>query len=372
MNTFKKLFFVVLACFTMHGYAWAQADTTMIITNEGNVGIGTTSPAEKLSVEGIISSLTGGFMFPDGTIQSTAASGGNSSGGGSALNSADGSIMNAISVNDDGSVSISREANGIIGFPDQNASGKDLTIKAGGNISSHGAGSFGGNLILRAGNANISGPSTGADTSPFENNVFIFAGDNVFGGVNGTQRNGDVVFFAGHGQPERFRIRGNDGAVLHNGTVIHSSDRRGKTNIETISDALGTVLNLRGVTYDWKKELNKEQGTQYGFIAQEVEMIVPDLVGENSSDERKYLNYVGVIPLLVEAVKELHDTVDAQNDVIQQAKAELIALNDENQRLSTEAEQFNMLFKQVSTLQQQIEALTQENASPAVRMTSLP
>lgn len=39
----------------------------------GNLGIGTTTPAEKLSVDGIVESETGGFKFPDGTVQTTAA-----------------------------------------------------------------------------------------------------------------------------------------------------------------------------------------------------------------------------------------------------------------------------------------------------------
>jgi hypothetical protein len=47
-----------------------------IISNGGNVGIGTTSPGQKLSVAGVIESTTGGVKFPDGTTQTTAASGG--------------------------------------------------------------------------------------------------------------------------------------------------------------------------------------------------------------------------------------------------------------------------------------------------------
>jgi hypothetical protein len=51
----------------------------------GNVGIGTTGPSFKLDVAGQIRSSSGGFVFPDGTVQATAASGGSSQWTGSAL-----------------------------------------------------------------------------------------------------------------------------------------------------------------------------------------------------------------------------------------------------------------------------------------------
>lgn len=51
-------------------------DNLYINNTTRNVGIGTTSPAQKLSVVGVIESTTGGFKFPDGSVQVTAASGG--------------------------------------------------------------------------------------------------------------------------------------------------------------------------------------------------------------------------------------------------------------------------------------------------------
>ena len=46
------------------------------VTSASNVGIGTAAPTQKLSVAGVVQSTTGGFMFPDGTVQTTAGHGG--------------------------------------------------------------------------------------------------------------------------------------------------------------------------------------------------------------------------------------------------------------------------------------------------------
>lgn len=50
--------------------------TRMLVLPNGNIGIGTTTPSQKLSVSGVIESTTGGFKFPDGSTQISAATGG--------------------------------------------------------------------------------------------------------------------------------------------------------------------------------------------------------------------------------------------------------------------------------------------------------
>ena len=68
IKAFLFAFFLVVPCL------YAQ-DTTLTVTSGGNVGVGTTSPTQKLQVAGTVYSTSGGFKFPDGTTQASAASG---------------------------------------------------------------------------------------------------------------------------------------------------------------------------------------------------------------------------------------------------------------------------------------------------------
>ena len=83
---------------------------------------------------------------------------------------------------------------------------------------------------------------------------------------------------------------------------VSSSDRRLKTEIETISDALSLVQGLRGVRYT----MNGAPGI--GVIAQEVEPILPEIVSE--ADGLKRVAYGNLAGLLIEAIKVLADEID--------------------------------------------------------------
>jgi hypothetical protein len=81
-----------------------------------------------------------------------------------------------------------------------------------------------------------------------------------------------------------------------------TSDAVYKKDVETITNALDIVGNLRGVRFTWKAT----DLPSMGVIAQELESVLPDLV---STSETKSVNYNGLIAILIEAVKELKEEV---------------------------------------------------------------
>lgn len=133
--------------------------------------------------------------------------------------------------------------------------------------------------------------------------------------------------------------------------VYFHSDARAKTNVKNIGTGLNTLMQLRPVTYTWKQrettadtELTlkesepskssasdgvfygpeNETGLQYGFLAQEVEKVLPSVV-RTTEEGAKLINYTAIIPLLVQSVQELQATVEAQAATIDRLQATLPA-----------------------------------------------
>jgi len=134
----------------------------------------------------------------------------------------------------------------------------------------------------------------------------------------------DHIFYAGNGSSssnELARIKGNgtlrvsslstNGPVYSNNNILtntNPSDRNLKDNILPIGNSLEKVLALRPVTFIWKS--NSKPGV--GFIAQEVEEVIPELVNTND-DGTKGIYSLEMIPYLVKALQE-------QQIVIEQLK----------------------------------------------------
>ena len=101
-----------------------------------------------------------------------------------------------------------------------------------------------------------------------------------------------------------------DGDVVAYSTVT-SSDRKLKTDIETLENACEKVCNLRGVSFTW--DHGKKTGKKdIGLIAQEVEDVVPEVVGEAElldGTMAKHVDYPKLVALLIEANKELCNRV---------------------------------------------------------------
>jgi hypothetical protein len=88
------------------------------------------------------------------------------------------------------------------------------------------------------------------------------------------------------------------------------SDIRLKENIKPIKSALDKVSKLQGVTFDWKKSdsiLNIKEDV--GFIAQDVQKVMPELVRENK-DGMLSMRHQGITPILLEAIKELKAEIE--------------------------------------------------------------
>jgi hypothetical protein len=110
--------------------------------------------------------------------------------------------------------------------------------------------------------------------------------------------------------PSIFNVEAGGVVSGNYGTYHAPSDLRLKKEIVTIPDALAKVMKLRGVNFKWK-DSERGQSLQMGFIAQEVEKIVPEVV-HTADDEMqtKSVEYQYLVGLLVEAVKDQQKQIE--------------------------------------------------------------
>ena len=104
--------------------------------------------------------------------------------------------------------------------------------------------------------------------------------------------------------------------VVVQGNVTAYSDIRLKDNIETITDALNKITQVRGVTYT-RTDMEDTLTRHTGVIAQELESVLPEAV-MTGSDGIKSVAYGNVIGLLIESIKELNAKVDSLQEQLNQ------------------------------------------------------
>lgn len=150
------------------------------------------------------------------------------------------------------------------------------------------------------------GASSGID---FLNNTYTKSG---FVGMNGN----DEIAIWGYGLGGAImRFNTNSGTICANQAITICSDRKLKKDVSVLTLSLPKLLQLKGYNYHMKNE--KITGIQTGFIAQEVQDILPELV---KSDDKGMLSvdYVGMIPHLVESIKSLNELIVKQEQRIRQ------------------------------------------------------
>lgn len=140
------------------------------------------------------------------------------------------------------------------------------------------------------------------------------------------------------------------GDVTITGTLTNPSDASLKEDVEKIASSIKIVKQLNPVTYNYKEEMgdkgmNLPKGQQYGFVAQELEKVLPELVTTqvmpvfsddnpyNSTSIEKFeykgINYIGIIPILTSAIKEQQNTIEEQGKQIEVLTQNYQSLVDE-------------------------------------------
>jgi hypothetical protein len=97
------------------------------------------------------------------------------------------------------------------------------------------------------------------------------------------------------------------------------SDRRAKENISPIVSALDKVLSMRGVYFNYIKDQAKTK--RVGFIAQELQAVLPEVVNYAEEIDEYNVNYGQVVSLLTEGIKEQQSIIASQNSRIERLEA---------------------------------------------------
>jgi hypothetical protein len=187
-------------------------------------------------------------------------------------------------------------------------------------------------------NGNTSFPGALSSTSAtFTNNITVSSGNTTGNGII-LADDGDIVdlndaycsmrfsagvrvFSANRGGSAVIKL-GNGGDIIASADITaygSPSDINLKENIKPLDNSLSKILKLQGVTFDWKEDSETRQYTNLkediGFIAQQVQEVIPELVRKNNNGLLS-LRDRGLTALLVEAIKEQQTQIEELKSII--------------------------------------------------------
>lgn len=295
----KKIHIQLIACFTLlSGSVWAQT------------GIGTTAPVNKLEVVATTA---------DPVNSGTAANGNLRLGGPSAVHVLDFGLSSTSTFSWIQARNKTYGTNYILGI---NPLGGNVGIGTSTPNSTLTVGNAGGTIpgeitlnpttnAYEGGQINFKRSLTGSTVDWSIDQYGTTAADARLRIFNTSELNGLVIkengyIGMGNNAPTvRLQVTGD---IIAN-SIAGSSDARFKTDVAPISNPLQKVLALRGVNFNWNtsafpQRMFSDKRT-LGFIAQEVEKVLPEIVQtENTAEGYKSVQYDKVVALLVEAIKE--------------------------------------------------------------------
>ncbi len=158
--------------------------------------------------------------------------------------------------------------------------------------------------------------------------------------ITGTANENDFELVLGDGSPEQY------GALITDKSELRS-DRRFKENITPLSDILPKLIQLNGYNYNRKGFERKE----IGLIAQEIEVLFPELVSE-SEKGYKSVAYSRFVAVLLEAVKEQQKQIDELNKRIETQNSQIQLINNlksENEKLNSQMQNLYRVINEINT-----------------------
>ena len=185
------------------------------------------------------------------------------------------------------------------------------------NLHVGGTGTFTGNVTAPTFVGNLNGISSNATLVDLNNDTGSTYRQLIFTSSNAATT-GAQLLVDNTDSGAGIQYRPSDNTLRVDGDIIafHSSDIRVKKNLEKIKDPIAKIMGISGYTFDWEEEDNDslgylgQSGSDTGVIAQEIDNLgLPGLIKERSSGI-KGVSYQKIIPILIEAIKELKADID--------------------------------------------------------------